>query len=227
MSAYSKDDNLMLWLPMTAGSGTSVNDYSGKGHDGTITGANWIKIPYMGSYALDFNGTSDNVIVSASTDFDFGTTTDFSFLAWAKPNNTTGFNYIMDKQQNSSPFGGFFMRFDNTTGYVTIGIDGTGTPAFLNLTDSTNHTGNWTFIVGTCDRDIGSNNFKLYVDGEFITAGTESLDVSSAGTTLKIGVNRSGSAYYMDGQIELIKIWKGKVLSAEEIKAIYRDTYRR
>ena len=39
-------DELVLWLKMEEGSGTTVHDYSGYGNDGTIYGATWTEITH-------------------------------------------------------------------------------------------------------------------------------------------------------------------------------------
>ena len=73
------------------------------GNDGTITGATWKKNTFNGGYHLDYNGTSNKVTISDSTDLSFtdgaGNDLPFTIAFWMKnvSNPTTG--YALSKKK--------------------------------------------------------------------------------------------------------------------------------
>ena len=73
----------ILALPMQEGSGSLVEDISGYGNNGTITGATWSKLP-SGIWYLHFDGTDDFVSIPLDSSFNF-TTESFTCEMWVYP----------------------------------------------------------------------------------------------------------------------------------------------
>jgi len=218
MTAYTQDSNLVLWLPMTIGSGTHLNDYSGNSNDGTINGADWLKIPYMGSYALEFNGSSDYVSGSLGS-----ITTVMTVSAWIKTDGSgmSGNWGGIVSDGGILAFQKWQLRRDNDNVYEFVWDNQSYTSSAY--TDATNiEDDEWHHIVGVYD----GSQMKLYVDGILADTHNYSGTISSS-TSFSIGRYESSAPtyYYFQGIISDVMIWN-KALTIEEIKDIYKNTYR-
>jgi hypothetical protein len=100
-------------------------------------------------------------------------------------------------------------------------VDGEG---WQQATSSAISLNTWYHVAGTISSDSGVG--KLYVDGELVDTynGPGAIDYGRDSDRLYIGA-RGGASRFMDGVIECAMIW-GRVLSAEEIMSLYRDTYQ-
>jgi len=208
--------NLLAYYPMNEGSGTTANDISGNGYNGTITGATWVKNNYGGSYSLDFPHSTNN-----NVDTGFVPPTGANprtVVAWVKPgaynaSGTSIFGYGVSLTGEKWNF-----KLD-ASGYLRIEIAGSGyTSTFLLSLNQ------WYFVAITYDgTDLSGHT--LYVDGNSENAtGTTTVNTSSSNTG-RIGYSPADTGQYWDGLIDNVMIFD-KELSAEEIKAIYNNTYR-
>ena len=74
---------------------------------------------------------------------------------------------------------------------------------------------NWHHVAGTYDQNGGSNNLKIYVDGELETQSTKSGSYTPG--NLRIGSNSVGSGEFFIGIIDELSMWN-RVFTQEEIQ---------
>ena len=201
-------DNLVLALDAAnvksyPGSGTTWSDLSGNGTDGTISGATHTS--GTDGY-FDFDGTDDYVDTTSGWT-NFGTDP-FTIEVWYKTSSASEFETLVG---NASGGPGTFqldyngsnnLRFNNTTNsgeYVDSSIS-----FEANI---------WKQVV-VVREGTGTNQFKIYSNGDLNTTGTFNIDLNSS-AQLRIGRNRGG-VYYYDGEISNVKVYT-KALTASEV----------
>ena len=213
-------DNLVLYLDAAntksyPGSGT-WNDISGKGHTATINGATY-NSDKGGCFIFD--GANDYATITDSSDFLFGTGS-FTEEAWHKRGGNASWETPITRGSSNS-WGGLWTsnsgnfypyHYTESSGTVTLQTgDAAGTDWMHHMTTTTN-TGS-------------SVTIKIYKNGVLLDSGTTSVSGwqpknTSVGTDLNIG-GIFGANYWYEGRIGLIRIYKGKALSAAEVKQNY------
>jgi hypothetical protein len=204
---YGTDDDLVLYLPFSEGTGTITYDRSPYGNDGSISGATWASGKY-GS-ALKFDGVNDNVNLGDTTSLRINTS--MSIESWVLSNGSqTGTGIIISK-------------YGTDRGYY-LGIESAGNSAVFSLsssasggTDSISGTINvneWTHVVGTYD---GSTMF-IYING-VLKQSTSHTGIYNTTATVFIGKLDIGSNW-LNGTIDEVKIYK-RALTPEEIRTHY------
>ena len=203
-----------------SGSGTTWTDISGKGNNGTITGATF-NSSNLGS--LDFDGIDDYVVTSTSI-APSGTNL-FTYSAWIYIDTISG------------SFGG------SIKGAVLFSGDNFGRAELVLKTD-TNTAGppdRITFTryggstTGSCDVEVdmsvgvwynitlvrdGASSQKVYQNG--VEIGTGNVSNSFTADTMKIGGAPSQSTYsgYFDGKMSSI-LYYDRALTAAEVLQNY------
>jgi len=158
------------------GSGTTWNDMSGNGNNGTLTNG-----PTFSNNSIVFDGTNDRVDISHNSLYNF--TTGLTISCWYK--TTVGLDsYIITKSNDS-----FYLCIGptgttaNKMSFFLNGVSG----GWLQSTANAN-TGNWTHVSATW---IGGISY-IYLNGV--------LDISgSRPGTLQIGTSTVNLAYRVDG----------------------------
>ncbi len=193
VAAYSFDEN----------TGSTVNDLSGNGNNGTISNATWTTGKY--GAALNFNGSSSRVTVpdSASLHLASGMTLE----AWVKANATlSGWQdvvykgndryYIMGSSNKNTPDAGATWTSGHTNIYATSPLT----------------AGTWTHIAATYD----GATLKLFINGTQVSSKAATGTFSSSTTPLTIG---SDSIYgqYFNGVIDEVRVYN-TALSAAQIQ---------
>lgn len=192
------------------GSGTTWTDLSDKGNNGTISGATHTS--GVGGY-FNYDGTNDKVECASNSNFAFGTG-DFAIEIWWRSDKSsqtalTGLLSISSPAASSNWQLGPGNQTDNTK-IVFSGGAHTSAPV---ITDPTSYSkAVWTNTVVTRI----SSTLKMYTDSVNVVSTSDSSNYSDTGV-LKIGVNR-GLNYYWDGRISVVRLYKGKGLTAAEVK---------
>jgi len=195
------------------GEGDIANDSAGN-NDGTLVGdPSWVA-GKIGDYALSFDG-DDYVEINDDDSLNFGSTTDFTALAWIKTDHPDREDIvgkdgtkpahweIMVYQNKLSAF------IDDGSNYVVSTDD--GAPV---------NNGQWHHVAVTFDRD---GFMKRYVDGaSYGTADDISGvgDVSNSGS-LYIGCRRTNEDLFK-GTIDDVRIYN-RALSADEILQLHQE----
>jgi hypothetical protein len=190
------------------GIGTAWTDLVGSGI-GTLTNGPTFDSGNGGS--IVFDGTDDIINCGSSNDFAFGTG-DFTIEVWCNPDTLVAFD---NKGIISiSPDGGFApttwqIRYNNQN--VRWNYSSSS-----DITSSSSvSAGEWTQIVAT----RSGTALTLYINAVSEATGTSSADLSDNGI-LKIGQNRGGADYF-DGKIPIVRLYKGKALTQQEIQQNY------
>jgi len=196
-------DDLMGWWKFDEGTGTTANDSSGYGNDGTIYGAVWVEGKVGG--ALSFDG-DDYVEVP---DDDSLKPELVTLEAWVKSDGSPGkYKYIAGKKY-AGGWGSYHLYTGNTGGLrFYIGYSG----GFIASPDAGTGIwdGNWHHIVGTYNGCV----VKLYVDGNEISGGTETTeDIAYNSENFYIG--SYGTGYYFKGLIDEVKVYNQPLSEAE------------
>lgn len=200
LSTYAVVDKhtVAVWL-FEEGSGNTVKDASGNGHDGEITGKlNWVK-GKLGN-GLEFPGDGSGYIVVNSTDkLELES---LSIEAWVKVEAPTGkWQGIVCKQQAgcTNRNYGIWVQPDRSVLHAQIGANG---ECRFNMEGTTKITDNkWHHLAFTFDGNMG----RVYIDGKL--EGEKANDVSfQSKDPIYIGVPNKDNANGLLGVIEEIRI---------------------
>jgi len=193
-----QDSSLVGYWKFDEGSGTTAADSSGKGNDGTISGAMW-DIGKYGS-ALKFD-TGNYVDLPNNLWY----TTQVSAFAWFKANGTPagGYHIIFGGQELE-------ISIPSSTGEIRTGV-------YTNQRYVSNHgsgltDSKWHYIGFTFD---GSTK-KSYIDGVFVGEQAVSGSLTYSFAYRRIGRFGSSTTYYANGTIDEVRIYN-RALTPEEI----------
>ena len=210
-------DNLVLCLDAantksyTSSSATTWTDMSGSGNNATLSGATYNS---DNSGNILFDGSNDYATFNPGSDIAFGTGT-FAVEVWAKFDGEGPFYFI--ETRNSGQTTSRCALFVNVSEKIEWY---TGSSSLFHTSGDmpTWSTGNvgWNHIVFSRE-GTGSNQFKAYINGEYKAAVTDTTNYSNSSTEASIGRRYSGSEF-IDGKIPIVRIYKGKALTAAEVK---------
>lgn len=207
------DPSLVAWWKFDEGSGTTANDFSDNGLDGTLkNGPKYVN--GKSGKALEFDGSDDRVEIAHDSKFDFKSK--MSVVVWVNPNSTVnelpvickgngggGESFCVDIYNNAIRF---FRRYNNGVNYVA-------------LSTTKIATGYWYHIVGVSD----GSNVILYVNGTKYSSSAFSgtFDTNSHEVTIGSRQSRSSSYdYNLKGMIDEVGIYSD-ALSSTEVKDLY------
>ena len=192
------------------GTGNTWYDISGKGNDATINGAQ-----FLNGY-FSFDGTNDYAKIDDSSDFLFGTGS-FTEEAWHKRNgNSTWEAPIVRGNENS--WGGLWVN--PSAVFYPYHYSESGANIIFNTDDAAGT--DWMHHVTTTTNTGSAVIVKVYKNGVLQGSQTTSVNgwqpgMTSVGSDLYVG-GILGLSYWYDGRIVTCRIYKGKALSATEVK---------
>jgi hypothetical protein len=191
----------------------NANDVSGNGHNGTEQGEGVaLAQDRFGNQdsAYDFDGSDGYIDMGDVEDFNFGTG-DFTLEAWIQMTSASeGPRHIIGKRMDEvEPYEHGWTRLYSLDGFILFEFS----PGLSGSTDTPYDDGNWHHIVGT--REGGT--VSLYVDGELIVSGTQTVDVSNS-ASFKIG--KWYFEYSFNGKIDDVRLYN-RALSAAEVAEHY------
>jgi len=218
--AGGEPEGLIAYWPFEQGSGTVAYDQSGGGHDGNITGAQWVDDPARG-WVLDFEGKDYVDIPDASATFaSIVDTQAITIGLWQygdagiQPQNDWIFEGRDGGRQFSShlPWGNSRIYWDAFGNYDRI--DKAASPDLFE--------GQWNHWVFTKDRATGT--MRMYLNGNSSPwhSGTGKNRTYTNVTRFKIGADAGGGGNY-DGMIDDFIVFN-RVLTDAEIAALYAGT---
>ena len=189
------------------GTGTTVNDSSGKGNKGTITNAAWTNSGRFGK-ALSFNGTNAWVTVPDSSSLDL--TSGMTLEAWVYPQGSLGgWRTIVMKEQSGSD-----VYYIETVDGKVVGDVLAGGSNYHIYSDNAIPVNAWTHLAATYDGAY----IRIYVNGSLATV-QHSLtgSIQTSGSPLRIGGNSLWGEYFQ-GLIDEVRIYD-KALTGAQIQA--------
>ena len=196
MAAYGFDE----------GSGTVVNDASGNGNNGTISGATWTTSGKYGN-ALTFNGTSALVTINNAPSLQL--TSAMTLEAWVYPTtvNSTWRDVIYKGNDNYYLEGTSSNSAHPVAGAILGGVyaEAIGPNA---LTANT-----WAHLAATYD----GATMRLYVNGGQVASRAQTGAIATSTNPLQIGGDTFYGQYFA-GLIDEVRIYN-QALSVAEIQS--------
>ena len=185
------------------GSGTTWTDLMGN-TNGTLTNGPTFSSDNGGS--IVFDGSNDSVeITSGWTNFG---TEPFSMEVWYRPHTANTYETLVGNIDSGFQldWNGSNMRFNSST----------------KVTSTISFVANvWKQVV-VVREGTGTDQFKIYSDGDLNTTSTLNVDFNQT-SQLRLGKSRNGS-YKYDGNISVVRIYRGKALTAAEVLQNYNAT---
>ena len=202
-------DNLVLALDAAntksyGGSGSTWTD-SKSGYSLTVTAT--FSSDNVGSF--DFDGTDDYADMSADSGWTNFGTDPFTIEVWYRPHTYSQYETLVGSKGSGD-------------GTWQLDFNGSGNIRFQRTISSTFVDSSISFEANIWKQVVvvregtGTNQFKIYSNGDLNTTSTFNVDLNAT-NQLRIGRNR-GAAYYYDGNISVVRIYKNKALSASEVK---------
>jgi hypothetical protein len=205
--------SLVAYWPFDEDSGSTANDVTDNGHDGTITGVTIGATGIFGSTSYDYDGTDD--IVEVPDDADLRPSS-FTANIWFKANSsdTNGWSMFFGKEYWNDNRGwvfgfqsdGYYVRFEG--------------PQFTEIEagrydDDTWHMGTVTYDGSTA---------VLYIDGGTAEKVSGNRSFDHATTSLVIGArhsnDNSGYVDHFPGELDEPRFWS-RALSDAEVQALW------
>jgi hypothetical protein len=188
-------------------SGTTAADQSGKGNNGTVTGATFVTGGRFNN-ALSFNGTSNMVTVADSATLDL--TTGMTIEGWVRPSTTGGWRTAFVKEQPGNLVYGVYSNNGSNHPSAEVYVNGAvrtveGSSALPTLT--------WSHLAATYD----GATLRLYVNGTQAAQLAIAGSILTSNSPVRIGGNGIWPEYFA-GQIDEVRIYN-RALTASEIQS--------
>ncbi|WP_406694367.1 N,N-dimethylformamidase beta subunit family domain-containing protein [Singulisphaera sp. Ch08] len=201
----SAGNTLVAAFGFDAGSGSTAADTSGRGNNGTISGATWATGRFGG--ALAFNGTSNWVTVNDASTLDLSNA--MTLEAWIRPTALSGWESVLLKENGAGLAYGLYASQDVPRPgiFARIGdIDRTA-PGTATLPANT-----WSHLAATYD----GASLRIYVNGTLVNFSSESGSIAVSSGALRIGGNSIWGEYF-SGLIDEVRIYS-RALAQPEIQ---------
>jgi len=161
---------------------------------------------------LSFDGANDYVSVGNSASLNL--TDRITIEMWVKPNSLSNDPVVLSKDISSS----YYIQL-LSTGSIQFGIDyAGGAGRWLSSWSNVVGTNNWYHVVGTYDKNGGSNNLKIYSNGALVGQGT--YTGSAAGNSAELLFSYPYSVNSFNGSIDEVGIYN-RSFSASDVLARY------
>ena len=212
-SGQAKTPALVGYWKFDEGNGKTVVDSSGNNNTGILyNGPEWTT-GQVGN-ALQFDGLDDNVSIPNSKSLN--TPDAVTISAWVYPTRIP--IYMDDMVSNDDRYGIRWWGSELKPIFIFKINDGSSNWRWVVSPDAVS-LNTWVHIVATYDKNAGTNNMRLYVDGiqKVSDTFTDTIECSTAPFT----IGRYSSRYFQ-GKIDEIKIYN-TALSASEVLAEYNS----
>lgn len=206
--------NLVVYLPLDETSGTYIDAHSS--NDATDHGELW---------GSESNGKLGNAIIVTAGTTDYLSMTEVADLQMVNSDISVSFWMYANSIQSSGTRGiigaedtGFKVDYLAVTGKLRIG-------ATANAPDGPAVAiSGWHHVVITYSDASATNNIVYYLDGNATTVSKD-INVAANKGTIYIGANNDWQNIktLFDGLIDEVAIYKGRVLSADNVAVLYND----
>jgi len=209
--AKAADPDLIGYWKFDETSGTTAQDATGNGNDGTLNGdPQWVAGKLGG--ALEFDGEGDYVDIG--NDPIFNITEQITVACWIKVSQfTDSWQAIFTMGDDS-----WRLQRQTTTDNLCWACTGvTGTPGDWWLYGDVNvNDGEWHHAAGVYD----GSKYYLYVDGDLDASKDTSGTMSISSYPVFIGANAQQSGREFDGLIDDVRIYKRALMDTEILGVI-------
>jgi len=195
------------------GSGTTANDGSGKGNDGTIYEATYTNDTpnHALGTALKFDGDNDYVRNSSPSGLNFASTNEITIEAWFKLTGHTNYDGIVSINDGSCAY-----RIMANPDMYPYWDPGQHSDQYT--TSYTFELNNWYYYVMTVK---GGGNSRIYINGELIDERPNGVPATLPdGADILIGTGESPAVHLAQGIIDEVRIYN-RTLPSSAIKAQY------
>jgi hypothetical protein len=203
----------------TSATGGTTADLSGNNYTGTMHSMNrsTSPVPGISGQALNFNG-NNNFVDTADVDI----TDTITVSAWIKPSIsiTSSFGYLGIVNKGRVTAWSFGHGGGNND--LDVRFNNTEVAATANNVYSPNV---WTQVAFSYDKNAGSDQVKIYVNGVQTATGTYSTAIGTNSNKIAIGVEQDGGDYW-PGAIDEVRVYS-RALSASEVQQLYQAGLRR
>lgn len=210
---------LVGWWKLDESSGTTANDSSLLGQDGTYVGGVNLgtEAPISTSTAAEFDGYNEYVTLPTyTTDFSEG----FSMTLWARPTDTGNWARFMDIGDGEDQDNLLFARYGTTSDLNGTIHDGSLGPAAKRVT-ATNGMVNdsWYHYALTVD---STGIAKLYRDGAELASATTGVPSNVTRSSGFIGKSNWAADALFEGRMWDVRLYN-RPLSQEEVQEIHGE----
>lgn len=203
---------LVAYWPLQENSG-EVQDASGNGNTGTISGATQGVTGLLNTTAYSFNGADDSVVTTYTEDL---SGSDFTISIWCNPGAYDD-STIIGGRWGGSVTSQFQINASSANGLKGEFYDGSTIYTVSNSESPTS----WTML--TICWDASNTTGKLYLDGIEVDSVNGSALQSSTANIVLGNKNDDGDLAYYTGELADVRIYD-HTLSASEIYYLYETT---
>jgi hypothetical protein len=201
------------------GSGTTINDLSGNGLNGSMSGITFTT-PYF-----SYNGTSSQIRVADNVLLEPGSG-DWTMEVWVNQ-AVSGNDIVLAKVDNGGDVTDmcYSIRTTNTTYYAQLGSgSGSGPTLFVNSTNYVGTLNTWYQIVYVFT-NVAANTLQTFVNG--VSVGTVSHNLPSilnSTNPLYIGSYNGGEyTQWFDGKIGITRLYNASLTSSQVLQNFNAD----
>jgi hypothetical protein len=216
--------NLVLYydpsnLSSYSGSGTTINDLSGNGLNGTMSNISFTS-PYF-----SYNGSSSQVSVADNSLLEPGSG-DWTMEVWVNQ-TTSGNDVVLGKFDNGgvSADVSYSIRTTGTAYFAQMGSgSGSGSTLFVNSTSYTGTLDTWYQLVYVFT-NVAANTLQTFVNGSSIGTVSHSLaSILETSTNLYIGSYNNGEyPQWFDGKVGIVRLYSSALTSSEVLQNYNAD----
>ncbi len=206
-AAAPAPSSLVAAYSFDAGSGATLADVSGRGHNGTIAGAVWSTAGRNGG-ALSFDGVNDMVTVADTAALDL--TNAMTLEAWVRPSTTNRWRTVALKEQSGALV---YSLYSNNSGQRASTNLWLGSGEIEARSAASLPTNVWTHLAATYDGAV----IRLYVNGALSGSATATGSMPASTGAFRIGGNTVWDEFF-GGLIDDLRLYN-RALSAAEVQA--------
>lgn len=214
-SAGVVTSNLVSWWTFDDSAAPGNDDWTNN-NDGTLEGdAYWTNVTAgpASDGALYVNGSfevKDNVNCGTNSSLDI--TDAITIEAWVKADSFLPTRQAIVSKAAGAGGEAFILEIYGSGPRCYIGAE--------RAIGSNIATGQWYHLLATFDKDLPSNNIKLYIDGDFNAQATRTTAMSIVEYPARIGAVGPTATSFFHGIVDEVRIYD-RALTVDEIKQNY------
>jgi hypothetical protein len=202
---------LVLWVdpgnPLSySGSGTTVNDLSGNGINGSLVNGVGYSSSNLGVFTFD--GSNDGIRLSENSKLSITTMT---ISSWHYSTNYNQNGFLFEKTTNGS-VNTQYSLFYNASNQIYYRFQGVDDMAITTSSFIPNSA--WHNVVATYD----GTNKRIYVDGTLVGTKASAAPTTNIAGTSFIGAYGDIAGYYFNGQIGPTFVYNRALAQGEIVK---------